>query len=105
MPILRLKIANIGPFSDIEFRFDRHVNVFVGPNNSGKSTILTALGDICAYPFYFPEKFLHIKPAKFTFHYQVGKDTIKKKSGQLPIRQINQENGPQYWTSEPCLSG
>lgn len=100
MPLMRLKISNVGPFSDIEFRFDRHVNVFVGPNNSGKSTILTALGDLCAYPFSFPEKLLHKKPAKFTLHYQAAKDTIKKKSGQLPVRLTRGGNLSQYWTPE-----
>ncbi len=100
MPLLGLKINNVGPISDIEFRFDRHVNVFVGPNNSGKSTILSALGDLCVYPFDFPEKFLRKKPTQFTLHYQVGKDTFKKKSGQLPIRPTNGENAPEYWTPQ-----
>ena len=98
MPILRFKISNVGPFSDIEFRFNRHVNVFVGPNNSGKSTILSAIGDICVYPFHFPEKLLHKKPTKFTFYHQVGKENSKKKSGQLPIRPAGDESVPQYWT-------
>ena len=44
MPVERLKVTNVGPFDDIEFEFDRHVNVFTGPNNSGKSTALWALG-------------------------------------------------------------
>lgn len=33
------------PFADgVEFRFDKHVNVFVGPNASGKSNLLRMLG-------------------------------------------------------------
>ena len=46
MPLKRLRLTNLGPFDEIEFEFDEHVNVFTGPNNSGKSTVLTALGEI-----------------------------------------------------------
>lgn len=46
MPITGLKFNNVGPFDEIEFEFDDHVNVFVGPNNSGKSTALIVLGEI-----------------------------------------------------------
>ena len=58
MPIASLKLTNIGPFDDIEFEFDRQVNVFTGPNNSGKSTVLWALGDILVSNFEFPRKLL-----------------------------------------------
>ena len=44
MPILDLQFTNAGPFEDMMFEFDEHVNVFVGPNNCGKSTALTILG-------------------------------------------------------------
>ena len=52
MPIKSLKLSNVGPFrrrpdgtgSDgIELEFDANVNLFIGPNNVGKSTILHAL--------------------------------------------------------------
>jgi DNA repair exonuclease SbcCD ATPase subunit len=46
MPIVDLHFTNIGPFDDIAFEFGEHVDVFVGPNNSGKSTVLMVLGDI-----------------------------------------------------------
>lgn len=58
MPIETLRLTNVGPFDDIEFEFDPQVNVFTGPNNSGKSTALYALGDIATYPFTFPERLL-----------------------------------------------
>ena len=58
MPIKTLRITNAGPFDDITFEFDEHVNVFVGPNNSGKSTALLALAEATVYPFIFPTKFL-----------------------------------------------
>ena len=52
MPIKTFRITNAGPFDDISFEFDEHVNVFVGPNNSGKSTALLALA--CATVLIFP---------------------------------------------------
>ena len=58
MPIKTFRITNAGPFDDITFEFDEQVNVFVGPNNSGKSTALLALAEASVYPFEFPQKFL-----------------------------------------------
>ena len=58
MPIKTFRITNAGPFDDITFEFDEQVNVFVGPNNSGKSTALLALAEATVYPFEFPHKFL-----------------------------------------------
>ena len=58
MPIKTFRITNAGPFDDITFEFDEHVNVFVGPNNSGKSTALLALAEATVYPFEFPRKLL-----------------------------------------------
>ena len=58
MPIKTFRITNAGPFDDITFEFDKHVNVFVGPNNSGKSTALLALAEATVYPFVFPTKFI-----------------------------------------------
>ena len=56
MPITKLKFSNVGPFDDIEFEFDPQVNVFTGPNNSGKSTALWVLGDVAVYPLYVPAR-------------------------------------------------
>ena len=59
MPINSLKLSNVGPFrsrpdgtgSDgIELEFDANVNLFIGPNNVGKSTILQALAAVTARP-------------------------------------------------------
>lgn len=58
MPIKTFRITNAGPFDDITFEFDEQVNVFVGPNNSGKSTVLLALASATVYPFAFPGKLL-----------------------------------------------
>ena len=38
MPMRDLHVTNIGPFDDMTFEFDEHINIFVGPNSSGKST-------------------------------------------------------------------
>ena len=59
MPIKTFRITNAGPFDDITFEFDEHVNVFVGPNNSGKSTALLALASATVFSFAFPTKLLH----------------------------------------------
>jgi len=58
VPITGPQFADIDPFKEVEFEFDEHVNVFVGPNNSGKSTVLTVLAEIFIVPFDFPEKLL-----------------------------------------------
>ena len=59
MPIKTFRITNAGPFDDITFEFDEHVNVFVGPNNSGKSTALLALASATVFSFQFPYKLFH----------------------------------------------
>ena len=82
MPIEKLRLMNVGPFDDIEFEFDRQVNVFTGPNNSGKSTALFALGDIATYSFTFPERLLREgKPAEFSVQEYGGKLIL---NGRLP---------------------
>ena len=58
MPITKLSFSNVGPFDEIEFEFDPQVNVFTGPNNSGKSTVLWVLGELLVYPFTMPARSL-----------------------------------------------
>ncbi len=44
MHITAMTIGGIPPFTEpVEFKFDEHVNVFIGPNASGKSTLLTRM--------------------------------------------------------------
>ena len=44
MHITGMTIGGIPPFTEpVEFKFDKHVNVFIGPNASGKSTLLQYL--------------------------------------------------------------
>lgn len=95
MPIKTLKLTNIGPFEDISFEFDSQVNVFLGPNNSGKTTALIALGDIVVFPFNVPEKLLRKKRiSEFNLSFKKTKSgKVKQYSGALPI-----EKGSKYWT-------
>ena len=87
MAIEKLKLKNVGPFDDIEFEFDPQVNVFTGPNNSGKSSALWALGDIATYPFTFPERLLRDgKPAEFSVHASDGEGIM---NGRLPCGRVS----------------
>ncbi len=83
MPITKLSFSNVGPFDDIEFEFDPQVNVFTGPNNSGKSTALWVLGELLVYPFTMPRKLLRPETPKWSLNLAslTGIDTV---SGSLP---------------------
>lgn len=84
MPIEKFRIINAGPFDDITFEFDERVNVFVGPNNSGKSAALLALAETAVYPFIFPTKF--IKPPGSQWELDLSVKQQKRLfSGMLPI--------------------
>ena len=92
MPITRLRFSNVGPFDDIEFEFDPQVNVFTGPNNSGKSTALWVLGDIAVFPFVFPQRLLTYGiSAKFEVHIE-WESYFNVFNGQLPC---------DIWETEP----
>ena len=43
MPIASLYFTDIGPFDEIEFEFDRQVNVFTGPNGHGPRVVSGAV--------------------------------------------------------------
>ena len=46
MHLMRMNLGGIPPFTEpIQLKFDERVNLFVGPNASGKSTILLVLAD------------------------------------------------------------
>ena len=46
MHFVRIRIREIPPFTgSVEFKLDEQVNLFVGPNASGKSTVLLTLAD------------------------------------------------------------
>ena len=95
MPITSLQLTHIGPFDAIAFEFDRQVNVFTGPNNSGKSTVLWALGDILVSNFEFPRKLLRDTPAEFTT-VQAGRSR-RRLAGQFPISIAGNSD---YWNAQ-----
>ena len=43
MHITRIDIDSLPPLASVAFNFDERVNLFIGPNASGKSTILRAI--------------------------------------------------------------
>jgi hypothetical protein len=87
MPIRDLHVTNVGPFDDMTFEFDEHINVFVGPNSSGKSTTLMTLANIAIYPFTLPERLCKTASAAFTVHI-VGRDGQSQElTGALPLDQ------------------
>jgi energy-coupling factor transporter ATP-binding protein EcfA2 len=96
MPIVALQLTNLGPFEDIAFAFDEHVTVFAGPNNSGKSTTLTALGHLIVYPFALPRKLLRQAPAAFTIRFVGNSSNTKELRGVLPLDQ-EAEAGQEAW--------
>ena len=99
MPITSLSFTNVGPFDEVEFAFDAQVNVFTGPNNSGKSSALWVLGDIAVFPFSFPEKLMRRgKDSKFECH--IRADSDYSFSGNLPIHAAPSDNAKGYWTTE-----
>ena len=88
MYLKKLRLTNLGPFDEIEFEFDERVNVFTGPNNSGKSTALMALGELVVYPFGVPEKLLRTEPVEFEV--EVGPNG-QRFDGRLPVDLGNEQ--------------
>jgi hypothetical protein len=85
MTIVNLWLSHLGPLEDIAFAFDEQVNVFVGPNNCGKSTALTALGNIVACLFEIPTKLYRQVPAEFAMQYVGTNGKPGEFRGVLPI--------------------
>jgi energy-coupling factor transporter ATP-binding protein EcfA2 len=81
-----LKFTNVGPFDKVSFEFDEKVNVFIGPNNSGKSTVLAVIGEILVYPFALPLRLLrqNVLKCKWSGLFKFG-GKLRRLSGQLPI--------------------
>lgn len=73
----------MGPFDDIAFDLHESVNVFTGPNNSGKSTALLMLADLVVYPFSVPEKLVRSPNMSWQVRYSAFGDTHEL-HGTLP---------------------
>ncbi|MCY4415749.1 MAG: AAA family ATPase [Chloroflexi bacterium] len=100
MYVKHLDFTNVGPFCEADSDFHPKVNVFTGPNNSGKSTVLWVLGDILVYPFGVPAKLLRQNgPATFN----ICTDDGVCLTGELPVRRQSRARGGgienQYWTA------
>lgn len=81
MPVTGLQLKYAGPFEEVEFRFDPQVNVLVGPNNCGKTTVLLALAEILLPTVPFPRKLLRREEG---FFYKAAfLFTDGKKSGEM----------------------
>lgn len=83
MTVQKLRFANVGPFDDIEFEFDEHVNALTGPNNSGKTTALLVLAELLVYPFGVPSKLQKAPNSDWEIQYRT-EDGVKTKSGSFP---------------------
>lgn len=83
MPITNLYFTNVGPFDEIEFDFDPQVNVFTGPNNSGKSSVLWVLGELLVFPFTLPTKLLRSDSPEWRLEISTAGD-IRQLQGNLP---------------------
>jgi energy-coupling factor transporter ATP-binding protein EcfA2 len=85
MPIVDLRLTNLGALDNVKFEFDEHINVLVGPNNCGKSTALLALGNVVAYPLALPGKLLRQAPAEFAMRFVGRNGATKELRGVLPL--------------------
>ena len=83
MPVEYLGFTDVGPFDAIKFKFDQHVNVLTGPNNSGKSTVLLVLAEILVFPFGMPHKLLRSDDSNWELGIR-GNGEKKQSSGSLP---------------------
>lgn len=84
MPIYKLQFENLGPFDKIQFEFDPQINVFIGPNNSGKSTVLMALANLAVRGFFLPKKLLKRPKAPFEVHQGRAHGETKTLKGVFP---------------------
>ena len=87
MAIRAFELKNVGPFDDIRFKFDEHVNVFVGPNNSGKTCALMALADLIVFPAQFAHRFLREEAGSFKLEYD-GLGGAIGFGGKFPIEAV-----------------
>ena len=83
MPVSSLEFSYLGPFDEVSFEFDPRVNVLVGPNNCGKTTVLLALADILLDKFELPARLL-----RGAAWFRVSIEGIRRGanlSGSLPV--------------------
>ena len=84
MPVTNVRFTNLGAFSDVNLELDSQVNVFTGPNNSGKSTILWLLAELLVYPFGMPRRLRRSATCEWWLDYSEG-ESVKSLAGTLPV--------------------
>ncbi|MBI4662390.1 MAG: AAA family ATPase [Verrucomicrobia bacterium] len=84
MPISTLEFTKLGPFDQVKFEFDPHINVLIGPNNCGKTTALLAIAETVIAPFNIPKK-LYRGRARFSVEFDCPNRQSFKASGPFPI--------------------
>ena len=84
MPLTSLWFTNVGPFDEVTFEFDGRVNLFIGPNNCGKSTLLWVLGELLVYPFTMPSKLL--RPGGSNWRLGISPSESDAIEGDLPVQ-------------------
>ncbi|HUT92549.1 MAG TPA: AAA family ATPase [Thermoguttaceae bacterium] len=102
MPVSSLQFTNLGPFEEVSFEFDPQVNVFVGPNNCGKTTVLLALADILVDPFTMPEKLLRGQ-SRFSVNFAGVPGARQAVEGDFPIRHRSESPFPK-WGAEDLVT-
>ena len=85
MPVSSLRFTNLGPFDDISFEFDPQVNVFVGPNNCGKTTALLALAELLVDRFRLPWKLVRGE-SRFSVTFAGAPRRYRQLGGTYPLR-------------------
>ena len=85
MPVKSLNFTEVGPIDEIAIDFDQNVNVFIGPNNTGKSTVLWVLGELLVFPFTMPSRMLRGDQASWTLEISTpgGSESVR---GKLPAK-------------------
>ena len=84
MPVTTLHLEQVGPIANITVACDPNINVFIGPNNCGKTTVLLALADILINPFTFPGKLLR-EGAKFRMEFEPDRALGAQPDLNLPL--------------------
>lgn len=84
MPVESLYFRDVGPFGEVSFDFDRQVNMFIGPNNSGKTTVLWVLAELLVYPFTMPSKYYNSDKPNWQIEINAAQGISRRLEGNLP---------------------
>ncbi|WP_371806447.1 AAA family ATPase [Candidatus Lokiarchaeum ossiferum] len=99
MYIEEINIEEIGKYEEINVKFNKGVNIIVGPNGSGKTTLLSAIilaynqTYLSTYPFNYNSS-IEVKFISNTkkYHFGFGKGSIDWKYGNVHQKNIKLEN-------------